>query len=173
MALPSGYSAFDGIELDGKGNIYVSEILLNQIWVLSPDGSQLAVTVTKDGETQIWLKRFAGGAPQKFTFEGTMNQEPSYTHDGQSLSFIRGGGGAGRTSDLFVQSLSGGARPVSILRTPGSISEQVWSPVSEKIAVRTTTSEAGAGDILRLDLSDPQKKFSPLAATSRSHEVPT
>jgi len=23
-----------------KGNIYVSEILLNQIWVLSPDGSQ-------------------------------------------------------------------------------------------------------------------------------------
>jgi hypothetical protein len=40
VALPYGYSAFDGIELDGKGNIYVSEILLNQIWVLSPDGSK-------------------------------------------------------------------------------------------------------------------------------------
>jgi sugar lactone lactonase YvrE len=40
VPLPSGFSAFDGIELDTKGNIYVSEILLNQIWVLSTDGSK-------------------------------------------------------------------------------------------------------------------------------------
>jgi sugar lactone lactonase YvrE len=47
VALPSGFSAFDGIELDAKGNIYVSEILLNQIWVLSPDGSQRILIATK------------------------------------------------------------------------------------------------------------------------------
>ena len=32
---------------DAKGNIYVSEILLNQIWVLSPDGSQRILIATK------------------------------------------------------------------------------------------------------------------------------
>ena len=32
VALPSGYGLLDGIELDGKGNIYISEIFLNQIW---------------------------------------------------------------------------------------------------------------------------------------------
>ena len=61
MALPSGYSPFDGIELDGKGNIYVSEILLNQIWVLSPDGSQRVLIASKgnaplDNNTSLVLK---------------------------------------------------------------------------------------------------------------------
>jgi sugar lactone lactonase YvrE len=60
VALPSGFSAFDGITLDGKGNIYVSEILLNQIWVLSPDGSQRILIATKqnaplDNNTSLTL----------------------------------------------------------------------------------------------------------------------
>ena len=33
--------------MDAKGNIYVSEILLNQIWVLSPDGSQRILIATR------------------------------------------------------------------------------------------------------------------------------
>jgi hypothetical protein len=40
QTLSSGYSLLDGVLLDAKGNIYVSEILRNEIWVLSPDGSQ-------------------------------------------------------------------------------------------------------------------------------------
>ena len=61
LPLPYGFSAFDGIELDGKGNIYVSEILLNQIWVLSPDGSQRILIATKqnaplDNNTSLVLK---------------------------------------------------------------------------------------------------------------------
>jgi len=48
VALLYGYSAFDGVELDGKSNIYVSEILLNQIWVLSPDGSQSMLIANKE-----------------------------------------------------------------------------------------------------------------------------
>jgi sugar lactone lactonase YvrE len=61
VALPYGFSAFDGIELDSKGNIYVSEILLNQIWVLSPDGSQRILIATKenaplDNNTSLVLK---------------------------------------------------------------------------------------------------------------------
>ena len=61
VPLPYGFSAFDGIELDSKGNIYVSEILLNQIWVLSPDGSQCILIATKqnaplDNNTSLVLK---------------------------------------------------------------------------------------------------------------------
>ena len=33
--------------MDAEGNIYVSEILLKQIWVLSPDGSQRIPIATK------------------------------------------------------------------------------------------------------------------------------
>ena len=61
VSFPYGFSAFDGIEMDGKGNIYVSEILLNQIWVLSPDGSQRILIATKqnaplDNNTSLVLK---------------------------------------------------------------------------------------------------------------------
>lgn len=61
VALPSGYGLLDGVELDGKGNIYVSEIFLNQIWVLSPDGSQRILIATKgnaplDNNTSLVLK---------------------------------------------------------------------------------------------------------------------
>ena len=58
---PSGYSPFDGIELDARGNIYVSEILRNEIWVLSPDGSQRILIANKanaplDNNTSLVLK---------------------------------------------------------------------------------------------------------------------
>jgi hypothetical protein len=61
VALAIGFSAFDGVELDAKGNIYVSEILLNQIWVLSPDGSQRILIANKmnaplDNNTSLILK---------------------------------------------------------------------------------------------------------------------
>lgn len=59
--LPTGYSFLDGVELDAKGNIYVSEILKNDIWALSPDGSQRILIATKknaplDNNTSLVLK---------------------------------------------------------------------------------------------------------------------
>jgi sugar lactone lactonase YvrE len=42
-----GHSPFDGIEFDDRGNIYVSEILRNELWVLSPDGSQRMLIANK------------------------------------------------------------------------------------------------------------------------------
>jgi len=57
-----GYSPFDGIAFDDKGNIYVSEILRNEIWVLSPDGAKRALVADKkmaplDNNTSLaWYK---------------------------------------------------------------------------------------------------------------------
>jgi sugar lactone lactonase YvrE len=58
---PSGYSLLDGVVLDAKGNIYVSEVLRNEIWVLSPDGSQRILIANKmnaplDNNTGLVLK---------------------------------------------------------------------------------------------------------------------
>ena len=58
---PSGYSLLDGVVLDAKGNIYVSEMLRNEIWVLSPDGAQrLQIANTNnaplDNNTSLLLK---------------------------------------------------------------------------------------------------------------------
>jgi len=44
---PSGYFLLDGVALDANGNIYISEMLRNEIWVVSPDGSQRILIANK------------------------------------------------------------------------------------------------------------------------------
>ncbi len=62
VVISRGHSPFDGIELDDRGNIYVSEILRSEIWVVSPDGSQRMLVANKrtaplDNNTSlIWHK---------------------------------------------------------------------------------------------------------------------
>src|SRR4030095_5706816 len=62
VIISRGHSPFDGIELDDRGNIYVSEILRSEIWVVSPDGSQRMLIANKrnaplDNNTSlIWHK---------------------------------------------------------------------------------------------------------------------
>ena len=58
---PGGYSLLDGIVLDTKGNIYVSDLLRNEIWALSPDGSKRRLIASKmnaplDDNTALILK---------------------------------------------------------------------------------------------------------------------
>ena len=48
VIISRGHTPFDGIELDEEGNIYLSEILRNEIMVLSPDGSQRIIIANKD-----------------------------------------------------------------------------------------------------------------------------
>jgi sugar lactone lactonase YvrE len=57
-----GFSPFDGIAFDDKANIYVSEILRSELWVLSPDGSKRALVANKktapldDNTSLAWYK---------------------------------------------------------------------------------------------------------------------
>jgi len=59
--LPTGYSFLDGVETDAKGNIFVSEILQSDIWVISPNGSERILIASKrnaplDNNTSLILK---------------------------------------------------------------------------------------------------------------------
>ena len=57
-----GFTPFDGIAFDDKGNIYVSEIIRSELWVLSPDGSKRALVANKkmapldDNTSLAWYK---------------------------------------------------------------------------------------------------------------------
>lgn len=48
IVISRGHSPFDGIELDDDGNIYLSEIMRNEVMVLSPDGRQRIIIANKD-----------------------------------------------------------------------------------------------------------------------------
>ncbi len=60
IGLP-GYAMLDGIELDAAGDIYVSDVLRNEIWVIAHDGSQRILIANKanaplDDNTSLVMK---------------------------------------------------------------------------------------------------------------------
>ena len=61
VVVARGFSPLDGIVLDAKGNVYISEINLNQIWAISPDGSKRVLIASKanaplDNNTSLVMK---------------------------------------------------------------------------------------------------------------------
>lgn len=70
---------------------------------LSPDGTQLAVSVRRDPGVQVWVKRLDRGPAWKLTFEGT-NIRPTWTADGRRVAFfsIRG-----QAFDMFMAPADG------------------------------------------------------------------
>jgi len=71
------------------------EQVLDPSWVglfahvnASPDGRQLAVTVVREGRTELWVRDLATGTFTRLAYEGTYNYRPSWSPDGRSLLFV-------------------------------------------------------------------------------------
>ncbi len=142
---------------------------------VSIDGARLAVTVQASGggaTSDIWTKRFGSGTPQKFSLASGANSEPAFTPDGRSIAFLNFGHGTSKTADLFVQPLDGGAAQ-RILQLDRSLSEQAWAPKGGHVAVRTSTTFAGAGDILVGSADARAENLKPVAASAWSEYSPS
>ncbi len=73
----------------------------------SPDGRRLAVTLSRDGGSQLYLINADGsGAPQRLTTSAAIDTEANFAPDGQSILFTsdRGGG-----PQIYRIAVSGGA----------------------------------------------------------------
>ena len=60
----------------------------------SPDGSQLAVTLTRDGGSQIYLISSGGGESKRLTQSSGIDTEPVFAPDGGSIYFTSDRGGS-------------------------------------------------------------------------------
>ena len=60
----------------------------------SPDGQSLAVTLTRDGASQVYIVGRNGESPRRVTNSASIDTEAVFTPDGKSLLFVsdRGGG---------------------------------------------------------------------------------
>ena len=75
---------------------------------LSPDDDRLAVTQQRDdGSADIWIKQLDRGPLSRLTFDGGPNRRPSWSPDGEYLTYIAGGnvrraraGGTGEVTTL-------------------------------------------------------------------------
>ena len=54
---------------------------------VSPDGTQVAVSINDDGNTDIWIYDIARGTSTRLTFDPAADQSPLWTPDGQRVVF--------------------------------------------------------------------------------------
>ncbi|MES2308114.1 MAG: LpqB family beta-propeller domain-containing protein, partial [Verrucomicrobiota bacterium] len=101
----------------------------------SPNGQQLALTLSKDGNPEIYTMSAAGGSPNRLTRTRGTETSPSWSPDGSQIVFNSDERGS---NQLYVISSTGG-EPTK-LTTPGSYSaEPSWSPDGTKIAYSSRT----------------------------------
>lgn len=73
----------------------------------SPDGRTLAVTLSRDGVSQIYgLDPAAGGEPRRLSQSSSIDTEPVYAPDGRSIYFVSDRGGS---PQIYRMPASGGA----------------------------------------------------------------
>jgi serine/threonine-protein kinase len=101
-----------------------------------------------------------------------VNEEPAWTPDSRSVSYISSAAGTSIVGDVLLQRADGGSRALRLVHIDRPISEDVWSPAGGWLAVRTTTSARGAGDILATRV-DGDSTVTPILATSQSEYTPT
>jgi len=78
----------------GKRHIVANFKGSNSAPAWSPDGSQLAVVLSKDGSSQIYSVNADGSGLQRLTRSGGIDTEPRYSPDGASLYFTSDRGGS-------------------------------------------------------------------------------
>lgn len=114
----------------------------------SPDGSKIALTLSKDGNPEIYIINASDGSVVKrLTTDKAIDTSPAWSPDGSKIAFVsdRNGG-----PQIFVVSSSGGgATQVSFNGTYNTT--PTWSPRPGKQIIAYTTRD-GAYDIVTLDL---------------------
>jgi serine/threonine-protein kinase len=134
---------------------------------LSPDGSRLAVSVTTQGRTDLWVKQLDRGPLTRLTFDGTLNYRAAWQPDGRALSFT-----SDRTGLSFLYQLraDGSGKPDRLLKADTSqVDEAQWSR-DGWLVYRTGVSDnqrrvyarRAGGDTTRVDIAGgPSDAYSP------------
>jgi TolB protein len=98
--------------------------------VYSPDGRRIAFTVTKDGNTHVWVMAADGSGARQLTRERCIDVTPTWSPDGRHLAFSSDRAGS---SQIYVMTADGG--DLKRLTFQGSYNQTPqWSPRGDQIA---------------------------------------
>src|SRR5512135_1693129 len=80
--------------IDGRRRVVANFKGSNSAPAWSPDGSKLAVSLSKDGGSQLFLINPDGSGVQRLTNSGAIDTEPRFSPDGQWIYFTSDRGGS-------------------------------------------------------------------------------
>ena len=119
---------------------------------VSPDGRALAVDLTQNGISAIWIKQLPVGPFSRLTFGDTANLRPTWTPDGRSLIYI---GNAGAPGGRIMRRRADGTGTAEVLvHSPFAWAQGLSTPDGRWILARRSVAEAGNGDIYAVRAGD-------------------
>jgi dipeptidyl aminopeptidase/acylaminoacyl peptidase len=101
--------------------------------VWSPDGTTLATVLQNSGWNHIYLLSAKGGEPKQITNGAFEDEDPIFSPDGKSISFISNRGLLESTNLWVIAAHGGEARQSAKFDTPGITGQAQWSPDSKSI----------------------------------------
>ena len=101
----------------------------------SPDGSKVALSVEKNGNTDIYVVDLRSRESHRLTSDPAIDTSPSYSPDGSRIVFTSDRGGK---PQLYVMSADGG-NAHRITFDNGQYTTPVWSPKGDLIAATKQT----------------------------------
>ncbi|MGN6392550.1 MAG: protein kinase domain-containing protein, partial [Gemmatimonadales bacterium] len=135
---------------------------------LSPDAKAIAVSLARDGRTNVWVKRLPTGPFSRLTFSDTGSGRPAWSADGKDVYYIvdRSGSGVG---PIFVRRSDGTGTPRLVFHTDVDIGQVRASRDGRWLLVRTAPA-GPSPDIYGLRLGDSVPV--PLVATPATELYP-
>ncbi|MBN9491242.1 MAG: Tol-Pal system protein TolB [Alphaproteobacteria bacterium] len=113
----------------------------------SPDGSRVAMSLSKDGRTNLYEMDLRGQNLRRLTNSPAIDTSPSYSPDGTQIVFNSDRGGS---QQLYVMGAGGGGdRRVSF--GDGRYATPVWSPRGDYIAFTKITGGSFGIGVMRPD----------------------
>jgi TolB protein len=91
--------------VDGKRQVAANFKGSNSAPAWSPDGSRLAVSLSRDGGSQLYLVNPDGSGVRRLMSSGGIDTEPVFSPDGQSIYFTSDRGGS---PQIYRMPVSGG-----------------------------------------------------------------
>ena len=138
--LASPYSALAWIDREGRIAPLPFEGPHQRTIELSHDGRRVAVTLTLDGENQVWVYDLERGTRDRVTRDG-LNSNPVWNPNGSRLavtSFTRG------NLDLSLVNADNPGRPTELVANPEDDDQLDWSPDGRSFVYVRTSPETGS-----------------------------
>ncbi len=103
---------------------------------LSPDGTRLAVAVSGEPTSDIWIKQLERGPLSRLTFEEFLKYRPTWSPDGRSVMYFADPGN--NNASLFQKRADGSGAAEKLLGSDHAMAEALWSRDGQWLVVRTT-----------------------------------
>ena len=115
----------------------------------SPDESQLALTIEKNGSSNIWISNLNDGRLRQLTFDGN-NSHPIWTPDGKSLTYVSDRGGS---RNVYQKLVDGAAQAEQLTTGDNPKWPASWSPDGSVLAYHEEHPDSSL-DIWLLKMND-------------------